>query len=115
MINKKVKEVSSGEKFSFEQTEKILFKEGGKNFTYFIFGSFVITHIDLKYSQTILNKNNWDNSLNKIKRKGEEDIISNYFSGIKFCETPREQNKNSFGCKNDDDDDELIVSKFIDY
>ena len=115
-VNKKSYEVSSGEKFSSEKKNEILYKEGGKNLIYYLFGKFVITHIDINYSKLILDKNNWDNVLSVIKKNlpNDNSLVTQYFSGLKFCETYEKSSERGLGCRNDDIDiDNKKVSKFI--
>ncbi len=106
--------MSTGEKFSTEKKNEILYKEGGKHLIYYLFGNFVITHIDINYSKLILDKDNWDNELLKIKKNlpNDNSLEEEIFFGLKFCENYEKPSERGLGCKNDDIDNK-IVSKFI--
>ena len=106
--NIKANEISSGEKLTFGDENEILFKEGGKNFIYYLFGSFTISNINLDISKTILEQKNWNNELSEIKKisKLQEENSLNSFSGLKFCITLEEENEEEF-CN-----DNKRVSKF---
>ena len=88
----------------FEYTPKIknISYEGGKSFTYYIFGNFIVNYIDLDFADTILNINSWEDNNDSLKKeylklKSINDIeIENQLQktgGIKCYDSNIEDNK----------------------
>lgn len=80
--------------------------EGGKSFTYHIFGEFIINYIDLDFAKAILNINNWENNndslkneYSKLKKKDKEEILEymEKTGGIRCYDSSIEEKKDIVG------------------